>query len=204
MKTKLLLLTFIILLGILSSGCTIMESNINKIQTQSNIDPELQPYYDEFKRIRMKLGFDSPLPPIDIELNEVDNDNWKGQCNTIYWEDSTVIIARKVIISREVYDKSMNEVDTDYHKGIEQLMFHEFAHCFWDIDHNEKKYPRVITYTFDEIVGGGTAQHEVLCPDLMYPSGSWSSQSVSYLCYTQHYDLYLEQLYDIMLLDDFI
>ena len=88
MKTKLLL---IILLGVLSSGCTIMETE-KEMQLESHIDPELQPYYDEFKRIRTKLGFDSPLPPIDIEFNRVGQENWRGQCNTTYWGDSKVII----------------------------------------------------------------------------------------------------------------
>ena len=193
MKTKLLL---IILLGILSSGCQIIERG-PLWQTESNIDNELLPYYEAFLDEREKLGFVEELPHINIVLEEVDK-NWRGKCAVAYAEtnEKRYITDRTISISQRHYDNVIKRDGKDYHKGIEMLIFHEIAHCFWEAPHVDKEYPRTVKIYDHETAGD--VYDEIICRDLMHYKGITYRGTRDYLCYTQHYDLYKEQLYAIM------
>ena len=188
MKTKLLL---IILLGILSSGCQIIERDPFG-QTESSIDDVLMPYYEAFLDEREKLGFVDPLPHLNIVLGETII-TARGNCKVDYTEkgDNRYITKRTVTIRQDHYERVMKQDGEGYHKGIEMLVFHEIAHCFWEAPHSDKQYPRTIQ--IDDY------EQDVMCRDLMHYKGSSSKGSLDYMCYTQHFDLYQQQLYDIMI-----
>ena len=86
----------------------------------------------------------------------------------------------------------MKQDGEGYHKGIEMLVFHEIAHCFQEAEHSDKLYPRTIQVDDDD-------EQEVMCRDIMYYKGSSYRGTRDYYCYTQHFDLYQQQLYDIMI-----
>ena len=193
MKTKLLL---IILLGVLSSGCQIMERSQFPMD-ETHIDDELMPYYETFLKVREDLGFVEPLPHITIKLEVIDR-TWRGVCylDKELNDGNNYAIRREVIIDKDHYNNVMDRDGEGYHKGIEMLMFHELAHCFWEIEHANKIYPRTI-----KIYDHETAEDvydEVMCRDLMHYAGRTYKGERDYLCYTQHYDLYLGQLRAIM------
>ena len=189
MKSKLLLILFI---GIMSSGCQIIE-RAPFPQSESHIDDELMPYYEAFLNVREDLGFTEQLPHINIVLREnLGSVSWRGQCNLF---DTTTdgkryVTDRTILISQKHYDKVMRIDGEGYHKGIEMLVFHELAHCFWAAEHSDKTYPRTIQ--IDDY------PQDVTCRDLMYYTGSSYRGALDYLCYTQHFDLYQEQLHAIM------
>ena len=74
---KLLLIMFI---GVLSSGCQIVEKPDPPL-SETTIDDELLPYYETFLNEREKLGHIVPLPHIKIELVEVEKATWRGKCS---------------------------------------------------------------------------------------------------------------------------
>ena len=203
MKTK-LLLVLIISLGMLSSGCQIIPRSPFR-QAESIIDPELMPYYEKFVEIREELGFVTPLPHINIIFDQPNsgNEGTVGECGYERWNDGerTYTYLRTVRIKPEYYDTLMTRDGEGYHKGIERLVFHELVHCFWLVGHFEKEYSRVIKRSHS-LYPSISVTEIVKCKDLMHPSASGSKGTDSYLCYTQHFDLYLEQLHAIMSITD--
>ena len=186
-------LLLIMLIGVLSSGCQIIERDPFG-QTESSIDDELLPYYEAFLDEREKLGFTTPLPDINIIFGDnLESKTWRGQCAVNYTEkdDKRYITERTITIRQDHYERVMKQDGEGYHKGIEMLVFHEIAHCFWEAEHSDKLYPRTIQVDDDE--------QEVMCRDIMYYKGSSYRGTRDYYCYTQHFDLYQQQLYDIMI-----
>ena len=186
-------LLLIMLIGVLSSGCQIIDRG-PLWQTESNIDDELLPYYEAFLDEREKLGFVEELPHINIIFGELaEYPLARGACNVQGRADNTSIhiTSRTVIIKRNDYENVMKQDGEGYHKGIEMLMFHELAHCFWRVKHFDKEYPRTVKIAED-------VYEEVICRDLMHHTSSSYKGTKDYLCYTQHFDLYQEQLRAIM------
>ena len=193
------LLQLIILLAAswLLVGCSIIERPPFPM-TESNIDPELMPYYEAFQDERLKLGFTLPLPHIDIVFADPVINGWRGHC---YIEKeigygNNYVHTRIVYIDRKQYDKVMNRDGEGYHKGIEMLVFHELAHCFWEIGHTDNEYIK-----WKEVYDPETEAYvhrKVTCRDLMNSYATTYKISDDYWCYTQHYDLYRRQLHAIM------
>ena len=76
------------------------------------------------------------------------------------------------------------------------LIFHELAHCFWEVGHTDHKYLKwreVYDPEIDEYV-----YKKVTCRDLMHAYASAYKRTNDYWCYTHHFDLYLQQLHAIM------
>ena len=189
-------LLLIFLIGVLSSGCSIIERP-DFPPDETHIDDELLPYYETFLDEREKMGFTEPLPHITIRLGEL-NMSWRGVCK---WAKelnygNNHVSQREVVINKKHYDDVMAQDGEGYHKGIEVVLFHELAHCFWQAKHYEKEYPRIVKVyepETDEYVN-----YKVMCRDLMHTTGGSYKGSRDYLCYTQHFDLYQEQLHAIM------
>lgn len=62
----------------------------------------------------------------DIELKSINSDNIVGRC----WHSNNG--SRKVEIDSTYFQQHKN----DYY-SIQQLVFHELGHCYFDLDHND-------------------------------------------------------------------
>ena len=197
-------LRLIILLGAiwLLVGCTLIERPPFPV-TETIIDDELLPYYEVFLAEREKLGFIKPLPHIHIVFrDQLTNIDASAECTrSVHYDPTQKYVYERIIkVRRGYYDKIMARDGEEYHKGIEQLLLHELAHCFWVVEHYNKRYERIVQVydpNTDEYI-----EHNVMCNHLMSPHANAHKGSRDYLCYTQHYDLYLQQLHDIMSIEE--
>lgn len=94
---------------------------------EMTIDPQLQRYADEFETQGIKYGAFKQLPPIRIEIANLDGTNRSGQCRG---QGTPYPI---ITIDEGTFKNGFN---------IEAIMMHEFGHCILNLDHRTDKIKR--------------------------------------------------------------